>query len=46
MQEFQALGYQLIDEKIDAGGVATRPGKAGDKTKLDRVVTGSSLLQL
>jgi hypothetical protein len=25
--------------KIDAGRVATGPGEAGDKTKLDRIVT-------
>ena len=26
-----------MDEKIDAGRIAARPGKAGDQTKLDRV---------
>jgi hypothetical protein len=28
-----------LDEKIDAGHVATRPGETGDKTKLNRVFT-------
>ena len=37
MQESQPLGHHLLDEKIDAGRVAARPGEAGDKTKLDRV---------
>src|SRR5262249_17737198 len=31
------LGCDLLGEIVDAGGVAARPGKAGDKTKLDRV---------
>ena len=38
MQEPQPLGHHLRDEKIDAGRVAARPGEAGDKTKLDRVI--------
>ena len=37
MQEPQPLGHHLLDEKIDAGRVAARPGEAGDKTKPDRV---------
>src|SRR5262249_6032650 len=37
MQEPQPLGCDLLGEIVDAGGVAARPGKAGDKTKLDRV---------
>ena len=37
MQQPQPLGQNLRDEKIDAGRVAARPGKAGDETKLDRV---------
>ena len=37
MQQPQPLGRDLRDEKIDAGCVAARPGKAGDKTQLDRV---------
>src|SRR5262249_29223135 len=36
MQEPQPLGCNLPGEIVDAGGVAARPGKAGDKTKLDR----------
>jgi hypothetical protein len=39
MQEPQSLGQRLAGEKIDAGGVAAGPGKAGDKTVLDRVLT-------
>jgi hypothetical protein len=39
MQKPQPLGYHLAAEIIDAGRVAAGPGKAGDKTKLDR--TGS-----
>ena len=39
MQECQPLGGHFLDEKIDAGGVAARPGEAGYKTKLDRVLT-------
>jgi hypothetical protein len=38
MQKPQPLGYHLAAEIIDAGRVAAGPGKAGDKTKLDRVV--------
>jgi hypothetical protein len=37
MQEPQPLGCDLLGEIVDAGGVAARPGKAGDKTKFDRV---------
>src|SRR6516164_11461489 len=37
MQEPQPLGCNLPGEIVDAGSVAARPGKAGDKTKLDRV---------
>src|SRR5262249_16795356 len=37
MQEPQPLGCDLLGEIVDAGGVAARPGKAGDKTKLNRV---------
>ena len=39
MQESQALRGHLRGEKIDAGRVAARPGKACNKTNLDRVVT-------
>jgi hypothetical protein len=35
----RATRIHLLAEKIDAGRVATRPGEAGDKTKLDRVFT-------
>src|SRR3954471_17616371 len=38
MQESQPLGPNLSGQKIDAGCVAARPGKAGDQTKLDRVL--------
>ena len=38
MQESQPLGSNLSGQKIDAGRVAARPGKAGDQTKLDRVL--------
>jgi hypothetical protein len=37
VQKFQPLRSQLIPEKIDPRQVSTRPGDAGDKTKLDRV---------
>ena len=37
-QESEPLCVQLGVEKIDAGHVAARPGEAGDKTKLDRVI--------
>ena len=37
MQEPQPLGRHLLDEKIDAGHVAARPGEACDKTLPDRV---------
>jgi hypothetical protein len=37
-QEFQPLCGQFGIEKIDARQVATRPSKAGDKTKSHRVV--------
>src|SRR5215471_3247289 len=40
MQEPQPLGCNLPGEIVDAGGVAARPGKAGDKTKPDRVFGG------
>jgi len=36
-QEFQPLCPQLDTEKIDACRIAARPGKAGDKTRPDRV---------
>src|SRR5262245_55772696 len=35
--EAQPLGRDLSGQKIDAGRVAARPGKASDQTKLDRV---------
>ena len=38
MQEPQPLCVRLLDEKIDAGRVATGAGKTGDKTKPDRVI--------
>jgi hypothetical protein len=41
MQESQPLAHHLLDEKIEASRVATRPGEAGDKTKLDRVIADS-----
>jgi hypothetical protein len=34
----QPLCVRLLDEKIDAGCVATGAGEIGDKTKLDRVI--------
>src|SRR6266511_1559820 len=37
-QEFQPLCRQLDRENIDPGQVATRPGEAGDKAELHRVV--------
>ena len=37
VQEPQPLGHNFSDEKIDAGRIAARPGKAGDQTQLDRV---------
>jgi hypothetical protein len=37
MQEFQPLCRQLQGQIMDAGGVATRPGEARDKTSIDRV---------
>jgi hypothetical protein len=40
-QEFQLLCHQLKTEKIDAGGIAARPGEAGDKTEPDRVFGGN-----
>ena len=39
MQKPQPLGHRLVDENIDARRVATRPGKTGDKAKLNRVLT-------
>src|SRR5262249_51043165 len=36
-QEVQPLRRQLAADKVDARRVATRPVKAGDKTKFDRV---------
>ena len=41
MQEPQPLGRHFVDEKIDAGRVASRPGKTGGKTKSDRVIANS-----
>jgi len=38
MQEPQPLGRHFLDQEIDAGRVAARPGEAGDKTKPDRVL--------
>ena len=38
MQEPQPLGQHLLEEKIDAGRVAARPGEADDQTKPDRVI--------
>jgi hypothetical protein len=37
VQKPQPLGRDIREEKINAGRVAARPGKAGDETKLDRV---------
>src|SRR5712691_5097311 len=37
MQKPQPLGRKFSRKKIDAGRIAARPGKAGDKTQLDRV---------
>ena len=37
-QQLQPLGRQLGDEKIDARQIAARPGEAGDKSELDRVL--------
>ena len=39
-QEFQPLCRQLDRENVDPRQVATRPGEAGDQTKLDRVFAG------
>jgi hypothetical protein len=36
-QKCQPLGQNLRREKIDAGCIAARPGKAGDQSHLDRV---------
>src|SRR5262245_52043412 len=38
MKEPQPLGHHLPAEKIDASHVASGPGKAGDQTKLDRIL--------
>jgi hypothetical protein len=38
MQQAQPLGYNLRREKIDAGRIAARPGKAGDETHSHRVI--------
>src|SRR5262249_61612201 len=38
MEKSQAFRCNLSGEKIDAGCVAARPGKAGDQTKPDWVV--------
>src|SRR5262245_20860173 len=37
MEKSQPLRRNLLGEKTDPGGVAARPGKAGDKIKRDRV---------
>src|SRR5262249_14207461 len=37
MQEAKPLGHNLSVERIDAGRIAARPGKAGDQSQLDRV---------
>ena len=39
MQKSESLRGYLRGEKIDAGRIAARPGEAGYKAKLDRVVT-------
>ena len=36
-QEFKPLCHQLVIENIETCQIAARPGKAGNKTKLDRV---------
>jgi hypothetical protein len=36
-QYLKPLGHDLLEEKIDAGRVSARPGKAGNKTKFHRV---------
>jgi hypothetical protein len=41
MQKSQPFCHHLPGEKVDAGRVATRPGEAGDKTKLDWVFIDS-----
>jgi N-acetylglutamate synthase-like GNAT family acetyltransferase len=43
MQEPEPLGHRFLDEKIGACSVATRPGKTGDQTKLDRVLADALL---
>jgi hypothetical protein len=37
-QQLQPLRHKLAEEKVDAGQVATRPGEAGDKPELDRIL--------
>jgi hypothetical protein len=37
VQQTQSLGHNFGGQKIDAGRIAARPGKAGDQTQLDRV---------
>jgi hypothetical protein len=37
MQKPQPLGRHLLEEIVDAGRVAARPGEARDKTKVNRV---------
>ena len=37
VQQTQSLGHNFGGQKIDAGRIAARPGKAGDQTHLDRV---------
>ena len=46
VQEPEPLGYQLVAHGVDTGDVAARSGKAGDKTKPDRVFAGKVLMDL
>ena len=41
MQQVEPLCRQLTAEKVDPRQVAAWPGKAGDKTELDRVLGGN-----
>src|SRR5262245_46687842 len=41
MEKSQPFRRNLLGEKTDPGGVAARPGKAGDKTKRDWIASSS-----
>jgi hypothetical protein len=41
VQEREPLGYRLLAEYFDAGRIASRAGKTGDQTELNRVLPNS-----